>query len=133
MDNKKSNRIRLFTSLPLVILSAAIVIASHQPHIELPDFNIMSFDKVLHLGAYLVWGTFFIISYLGNSSKPEKGQAVKYLLVLGLLFGISDEIHQFFIPGRSCDAFDLIADMLGILISTSFYGIIKKYLFSQDK
>jgi VanZ family protein len=30
------------------------------------------------------------------------------------LFGISDEVHQFFIPGRTASAFDLGLDVAGI-------------------
>ncbi len=33
------------------------------------------------------------------------------------LYGLSDEIHQFYVPGRSADPYDLIADISGAAIS----------------
>jgi len=38
-----------------------------------------------------------------------------WALVFASIFGISDEIHQFFIPARSCSIVDWIADTLGAL------------------
>ncbi|MBU4129066.1 VanZ family protein, partial [bacterium] len=32
-----------------------------------------------------------------------------------ILYALSDEIHQFFVPGREFDLWDLVADSLGIV------------------
>lgn len=41
-------------------------------------------------------------------------------IILGSLYGVTDEIHQIFVPGRSCDPadwlVDTIATMVGVLI-----------------
>lgn len=34
------------------------------------------------------------------------------LLIAGL-YGVSDEVHQYFVPGRSASAYDALADVLG--------------------
>jgi VanZ family protein len=38
-------------------------------------------------------------------------------LACGILYALSDEIHQLFVPGRFCDPFDFLADSAGIIIS----------------
>ena len=35
------------------------------------------------------------------------------LIAIGTLYGISDEIHQYFIPSRSADILDVLADCIG--------------------
>lgn len=34
------------------------------------------------------------------------------LLITGL-YGVSDEVHQYFVPGRSASPYDALADLLG--------------------
>ena len=40
------------------------------------------------------------------------GKAPLSLLIAGL-YGVSDEVHQHFVPGRSASAWDALADVLG--------------------
>ena len=39
------------------------------------------------------------------------------------LYGISDEIHQYFIPFREADIFDGIADFMGAIVAVLVYQI----------
>lgn len=51
-------------------------------------------------------------------------------LVIATLYALSDEIHQIYVPGRSCQLLDLIIDisgsLLGILLIWVFYFIREK-------
>ena len=40
---------------------------------------------------------------------------------LGILYGVTDELHQVFVPGRFCDFFDGLADALGVLAGHALY------------
>lgn len=53
-------------------------------------------------------------------------------MLLALAYGCTDEYHQRFVEGRSCDAMDLIADTLGGLIGGSVYVLIVKILNRYD-
>ena len=53
------------------------------------------------------------IKETGNSMK-ESGLS----LGAGALYAVSDEIHQIFVPGRSCQAFDVLIDSSGVLTGT---------------
>lgn len=54
---------------------------------------------------------------------------VKHSYILGFivasLFGISDELHQLFVPGRECSIWDMGADSLGALIAQAGRKIVK--------
>jgi VanZ family protein len=47
------------------------------------------------------------------------------LLALGALYGVTDEVHQGYVPGRMPDPWDWVADVVGLLIG---YGIASTLL-----
>ncbi|MDD2388812.1 MAG: VanZ family protein [Desulfobacterales bacterium] len=106
--------------LPLILFCIVIFIMSSHPapkHIP----KVIHIDKVLHFMGYAVLGILF---FRALSTLPAIS-SIRLLITLSILFstfyGLSDEIHQYFIPHRSSDVFDLLADALG-----SFSGI---YIF----
>jgi hypothetical protein len=64
-------------------------------------------DKVAHAVAF---GGLALLLHLASG---------RWWIALGLtsLYGISDEIHQAFVPGRSVDMTDWIADTVGALMA----------------
>ncbi|HYD83482.1 MAG TPA: VanZ family protein, partial [Opitutus sp.] len=38
------------------------------------------------------------------------------------VFGVTDELHQHFTPGRSMDVWDWVADTLGAIVATVLYA-----------
>jgi hypothetical protein len=54
------------------------------------------------------------------SAEARDGYDFKAVLV-GALYGWSDEIHQLFVPMRSYDYFDLTADALGVALGCLLY------------
>ena len=57
---------------------------------------------------------------------------VVIVMLLALAYGCTDEYHQLFVEGRSCDAMDLIADSLGGFIGGSVYVLVVKILNKFD-
>jgi VanZ family protein len=48
-------------------------------------------------------------------------------ILLSFLYGISDEIHQHFVPYRDADLVDVLADMLGAVMGVCIYqAIVRK-------
>lgn len=79
------------------------------------------FDKVLHFGAYA------LLAFLAaRNLKKERPlwPAVKIKIIAIIfagLFGLSDEIHQSFIPLRDASLWDFIADCAGSIAGAFFY------------
>jgi VanZ family protein len=102
-----------FFLFPLLAYAALIFYGSSQSRwfFEPPEF--FSSDKVYHLLEYSVFGVLvarIIEEYRFSPSFPKKLIGV---LAISLLYGISDEFHQWFIPGRSATFGDVLADGLG--------------------
>jgi VanZ family protein len=70
-------------------------------------------DKLLHFLAYAVLGMLFLRA-LKRSALGRRDSLVFALAVLFTgLYGATDELHQYFVPTRSADWWDLLADFLG--------------------
>lgn len=48
-----------------------------------------------------------------------------------LLYAISDEIHQYFVPGRSCEVRDVCIDFCGAILAIIVLTLIAKYSKSK--
>jgi|SRR5659263_54470 len=75
-------------------------------------------DKAAHMIEYSIFGLLLYLT-LKNSPYPSfRDHAMLFAIVIGILYGMSDEFHQSFVPGRSANIPDLAADALG-------YGVNK--------
>ena len=45
-------------------------------------------------------------------------------LLLGSLYGFTDELHQLFVPGRVCSVFDLVFDVIGCVIGVLLMRLV---------
>ncbi|RME02089.1 MAG: VanZ family protein [Deltaproteobacteria bacterium] len=103
------DRGRLLRWIPALSWCAMIFWASGQsdPGIVPP---IPFADKVLHFGAYALLGLLF--AFAQAASWPQI--ATPWIaILLTALYGVGDEFHQAFVPGRDFDPFDMLADALG--------------------
>ena len=62
----------------------------------------------------------FALSDKQKSTRPR--QMMLLTVVFCLLYGISDEFHQTFIPGRTASVYDLIADGGGAALVCMLWG-----------
>lgn len=91
--------------------------------------------KTAHFSIYMLLGFLtmnFALTYKGT--KYQKGLCS---LLYCIFYAITDEIHQFFIPGRSCEFKDICIDSLGaltgILIAICIISLIRKILKYNKK
>lgn len=75
--------------------------------------------KLAHLSVYLVLGV-LLLNALGNYNHKQIITIFLALLV-SLLYAISDEIHQIYVPGRSGNPIDVLIDFIGSTIGISIF------------
>lgn len=109
--------------IPWVFASIAIIYVSHQETIEYLNGTFYLEDKILHFFAYMVYGITIQIALI-NSDNYKSKRFYLSVIIFGSLFGLSDEIHQYFVKGRSAEFLDLLADILGVIFSLSLKNII---------
>jgi VanZ family protein len=84
---------------------------------------VLSEDKLLHLAEYSALGL-LLFHALGTGGRPPV-RAAALALLLASLYGASDEIHQYFVPDRSCDVFDWMADTAGGALGAGFAAFLR--------
>lgn len=80
-------------------------------------------DKILHVVIYAILGWLTLRAVRMGSTLAF---AEIYTFLLVSTYGATDELHQFFVPKRSCDLWDWVADSVGgfiaILILSRLYA-----------
>jgi VanZ family protein len=100
--------------MPALAWAAAIFwLSSRSRLIELP--YALSWDKLQHCAAYAVGGAAFA------HAVGVRGRGPWAAVALGVLYGASDELHQWFVPGRNSDLRDWLADTVGVLAGVFIY------------
>ncbi len=94
-------------------MAATIFLASSRSTVAAP--GISNFDKIAHFSVYGLLATLLV--RLGRGPR-----AVWLALLATSLYGVSDEWHQSFVPGRSCEVADWMADTLGAVLALTLYA-----------
>jgi hypothetical protein len=79
------------------------------------------FDKVLHVIEYGILGFLLARSLANYKSRISSAPLIMWVVALTALYGLSDEVHQFFVPGRNASVWDVVADSLGAVLGGFFY------------
>jgi VanZ family protein len=103
--------------LPALLWAVVIAIGTSIPGEDIPDMPIFSEDKLIHFGLYLLLALFAYRAFHQQGRFPvlRKFPGGSTIAVIGI-FALLDELHQLFVPGRSCDPFDWMADVLGACV-----------------
>lgn len=112
--------------LPLIMYWLILFAATTLPTQHMPKTGIS--DKIEHfLGYFLL--TFLLCNTLYFQDKKVKMKKFTVTMSLGIVafYGMVDELHQYFIPGRFCDINDWIADVTGAVIAGVCYFFLKMY------
>ena len=91
-------------ALPAVLQAALIFALSARPGDAYPDVSIPGADKVVHFALYAPLGAALVYALRGHW---------RWAGLLAALYGVSDELHQMFVPLRFADGFDVLADAVG--------------------
>ena len=82
-------------------------------------------DKVVHVLAYAPLG-FLLVYALSRSTSSSN--LIFFGVFLAFLYGLTDEIHQAFVPGRDASALDVMADGTGAMIGSFIYKGLPRLL-----
>jgi hypothetical protein len=105
----------LFFGAPVVFYMALIFCASGLSH-PLPFGWVLPFahaDKAVHIFQYAGLG-FLLFRAAVRHWGLKSSRSLALVFALGLAYALFDELHQSFVPFRSPDAADALADALGL-------------------
>lgn len=127
MSSVKANTLYNILSywFPVFLYCLMIFMQSSYPSPEsVPDWPYI--DKLLHIAVYALLGALLLRAFKTLRIQHNLKLVMILSILLSSLYGISDEIHQHFVPFRNADFMDALADMIG-----SFGGVFVYHLLSS--
>lgn len=90
--------------------------------INIKDIELLSLiiRKLAHFIEYFILGI-LVINFITRYDKK-----IIIAILLCIIYATSDEIHQIFVPGRSCQITDIMIDSLGSIMGIYLCKLITK-------
>ena len=109
--------------IPLLIYWPTLFVLAHIPIPQLVRKAGVS-DKIIHFVAYLVL-VFLLWFVIGSDRKVTWRRATAWWVLLVMVcYGMVDELLQGVVAGRSCDAMDFLADLVGVLTGLILFAFL---------
>jgi VanZ family protein len=111
------------------VLVYALVIFGLSSASNLPELPKGVSDKLAHLVLYCGFGFLLARALAGGVGRPVPAWVPPLVVLLAVSYGLSDELHQFFVPRRHFDLLDLAADATGAGLGAGalwLWGIIAR-------
>lgn len=119
----------LLNVLPFLYMALIWFLSSHpsDEFVETPFSFDDALKESLHLIEFGILYWLFIFQLARNGRLSKKASVV--VAWVAILYGLTDEIHQAFVPSRSATVIDFIKDAIGVAVS---YWIMKKWYFEKE-
>ncbi len=93
-------------------------------------------DKPWHLLAYLGLGVVVVRAVAGGLPARIDARTAAVAIAITAGYGVTDELHQMIVPGRSAQVGDLVADAIGACIAIGVcwvWGLVRGAPSAEDK
>ena len=87
--------------------------------------------KSAHFTLYTIGG--FLMAGLVNTTNVTNKKLIIYAIVFTTIYACTDEIHQIFVEGRSCELRDVLIDGAGATLGTMIFLFMRKIRQMVDK
>ncbi len=109
---------------PAIAIGSGIFIFSSISNPTVPDLGFSWQDKVYHSLAYFIFGLTLMRAFY--NCKKIRDSALQVTVFFGIFYGITDEIHQAFVPGRNACIGDVAANALGVFLAAACVLLLKQ-------
>lgn len=92
--------------------------------IDIAKYAYENVDKLAHMVLYFGLGILLHLTFRNSDNAILQKYAAIFAVLLGVFYGITDEFHQSFVPGRTSSLHDLLADGIGVTIAQVIFVIL---------
>lgn len=86
--------------------------------------------KGAHVGEYFILGA--LVMNATKTSKIPRFKSFIFSILLCILYAISDEVHQLFVPGRGAQVMDVLIDSVGAIVGIGCIFLSKRRNSTPD-
>lgn len=126
MEKNRSRR-RIASILCWIIVAAwmgLIFFFSTLPEATTPGRYILP-DKIAHAGEYFILALLILVA-LSRTTRVGFATSLWIILAWVGIYGLSDEIHQLYVPTRHFEVGDLVADVCGAVALFFILWVLQK-------
>jgi len=105
------SRFNVYWIISVLYMGLIFILSSFPPPMELPSFSFA--DKLAHL---LEYGVLASLIYFALKKSRASVHPIFIPFLIASLYGVSDELHQYFVPGRDADLLDAVANGVGAFV-----------------
>jgi VanZ family protein len=105
--------------LPVIAYMAMLFWLSSRSTLPTPPDGVSYYH--LHFAAYAGLAA-LTARARARGFRDVSWEAVLGAVIISILYGVSDEYHQLFVPGRTFDVLDMVADALGAVSGAGVAG-----------
>jgi len=92
-----------------------MLIGSSLKGTSIPKSYIFTLDKLIHIVEYFIFGVLLYFSIIDVTKY-----SIILSLILGIFYSFIDELYQSTVYARDSSGFDVIADIIGLILSAFF-------------
>jgi len=104
-------RLNIYWIISVLYMGLIFLFSSFPPPMELSSSPFA--DKLVHL---LTYGLLASLIYFAREKSRAIFHPIFIPFLIAFLYGLSDEIHQHFVPGREANLFDALANAVGAFV-----------------
>lgn len=119
---------------PPLVEMALIFSVSSMPSPPAPPGGLS--DKWLHAVVYGMLGALLLRAFADGRWAGVRGSTAALAALVATLYGVTDELHQRFVPPRSPEVLDTIMDGIGASVaagSTWAWSIIRRFSAARSR
>ncbi|HOK53797.1 MAG TPA: VanZ family protein [Armatimonadota bacterium] len=109
--------------LPAVMWMTVIFVLSSFSSLPTPP-GFIGVDKLEHYTAYGIMSILVFVAMRGTRPDWSILKVAVAVVVISAVYGITDEIHQSFVPDRQAEVLDWISDVLGAITGAGLASIV---------
>lgn len=104
-----------FFFLPAILYAAGIFVLSSIPALSPPPVGFELSDKLYHFVEFFGFGLVLIRAFTNSGSALLSSRPFAAASLFGIFYALTDEFHQYFVPNREVQFWDVVADTLGVV------------------
>lgn len=118
---------RKIIHLLTILFVSLMLIGSSLKGTSIPKSYIFTLDKLIHIVEYFIFGVLLYFSIIDVTKY-----SIILSLILGTFYSFIDELYQSTVYARDSSGFDVIADIIGLILS-AFFAMLYFNFIGNDK
>lgn len=110
---EKHDKVSWFITILIAVTIFYLSTLTFKPSLGVTGNN----SIIYHIGIFFIFSFFLLISAI----KGERKSLIPLVIIIAILYGVLDEFHQYYVPGRCFSIFDMGLNALGILAASTIY------------